>query len=57
MRAYQVLSWDMSPIAVRSPSKGIQRTAEFEQTMRSWILQTTCTCAMGICTHNTCNTL
>ena len=57
MLAYQVLSWDMSPIAVRSPPKDIQRTAEFEPTMRSWVLQTTCTCAMGIYTHNTCNTL
>ena len=57
MRAYQVLSWDMSPIAVRSPPKDIQRTAEFEPTMRSWVLQTTCTCAMGIYTHNTCITL
>ena len=39
------------------PPKSIQRTAEFEPNMRFWILQTTCTCAMGICTHNTCNTL
>ena len=57
MRAYQVLSWDMCQIAMRSPPKSIQRTAEFEPNMRFWILQTTCTCAMGICTHNTCNTL